>query len=107
MSLLDQLAPDIYFPLIFFYKVVSDKNTNPKNFSSPQKKSLTKTLTHCYSLAGRAEASDTSKVQKTPEMDSLDQILPFKPHELKLTDQVNLRVQINYFDCGGVVIGVC
>lgn len=52
-------------------------------------------------------ASDTSKVQKTPEMDSLDQILPFKPHELKLTDQVNLRVQINYFDCGGVVIGVC
>lgn len=105
MSLLDQLAPDIYFPLIFFYKVVSDKNTNPKNFSSPQKKSLTKTLTHCYSLAGRAEdvfsvgcddngfpfiktlvASDTSKVQKTPEMDSLDRILPFKPHEQKLAN---------------------
>lgn len=40
-------------------------------------------------------------------MDTLELLLPFKPHDEESINQVNLGVQINYFDSGGVAIAVC
>ncbi|KAK1561881.1 hypothetical protein Q3G72_002478 [Acer saccharum] len=51
-------------------------------------------------------AGDMSEVLKKPEIDLLQQLLPYKPREMSAT-QFNLAIQINYFESGGVAISFC
>ncbi|KAK9201043.1 hypothetical protein WN944_016244 [Citrus x changshan-huyou] len=134
LSLLDQLAPDIYTSLLFFYngpsRVDDETNTSTNNVYHRLKSSLSKTLTLYYPFAGKllqdnyvVDCDDSgipfvetrgpssismSEVLKTPEMNTLQQLLPFNPNKkyLSSTDDVNAAVQINHFDCGGVAIGL-
>ncbi|KAK4837882.1 hypothetical protein QYF36_009209 [Acer negundo] len=123
LSLLDQLNTDDYFPLVYFYSGAS-KNTT--EISDHLKSSLAKALTQYYPFAGRVidnfsvecddsgatfiearVANEMSEMLKQPEFDQLVQLLPFKDNVLKLyTDGILVVVQVNYFSCGGVVIGV-
>ncbi|XP_021283302.1 vinorine synthase-like [Herrania umbratica] len=130
-SLLDQLVPPIYLPMILFYSATDKNDPRNYNISDYLKKSLSKALTHFYPFAGRIKddltvdcndggvtfveaqvACDMSLVLEEPEIE-VQQLLPCAPFEhspptLSSTDQVTpLAVQVNYFACGGMAISVC
>ncbi|GLT37291.1 hypothetical protein SLA2020_116200 [Shorea laevis] len=102
-----------------------------KRWSDHLKKSLSKTLAHFYPFAGQInkddaftidcndrgatyveaqiEAEMSDVVLNGPEIDMLQRLLPCDPLE-KFADpssRVFLAVQVNYFACGGMAIGVC
>ncbi|KAF9679369.1 hypothetical protein SADUNF_Sadunf06G0007900 [Salix dunnii] len=126
LSVLDQLAPPIYIPVIFFYS--PSRETFCKN-SDYLKESFSRTLTHFYPFAGRVKddfsidcnddgaafieaqvSGDMSMVIEQADINQQQQLLPCSPYAKlsKLsTDQVTLAVQVNYFNCGGMAISVC
>ncbi|KDO46444.1 hypothetical protein CISIN_1g037811mg [Citrus sinensis] len=133
LSLLDQLAPNNYTSLLLFYDGPSrfDDKTSASTINDYHhlKSSLSKTLTLYYPFAGKVlkdnyvvDCDDSgvpfvearvpssismSEVLKNPEMNTLQQLLPFNPNKkyLSSTDDVNMAIQINHFACGGVAIG--
>lgn len=126
LSVLDQLAPPIYIPIILFYSPASEHLC--KN-SDHLKESFSQTLTHFYPFAGRIKddfsvdcnddgaefiearvAGDISMVLEQADINQQQQLLPCSPYgkSSKLSnDQVTLAVQVNYFNCGGVAISIC
>ncbi|XVF13474.1 hypothetical protein REPUB_Repub08aG0210800 [Reevesia pubescens] len=129
LSLLDQLLSvfPVYVPLILFYSA-DPSNQNLKNRSHQLKDSLSKTLTYFYPFAGRLKdgftidcndegatyietevASDISIALQEADVDLLLQLLPCDPYENlpEPTARVMLAIQVNYFACGGLAIGVC
>ncbi|KAK2652821.1 hypothetical protein Ddye_012677 [Dipteronia dyeriana] len=120
-SRIDQINLDNAFPFIFFYNSGADKNS-----SHHLKQSLSKILTHYYPFAGRVKdhfsvecddygvsfieahmATNVSEALQNTNPLLLEQLMPYKPHELITTTQFNLAVQVSYFGCGGVAICVC
>ncbi|GMI77741.1 hypothetical protein like AT3G26040 [Hibiscus trionum] len=131
LCLFDQLASPLYIPINLFY---SAKNENPGKKSDHLKESLSKILTHYYPFAGRLSGDgltvdcnddgavfvearvscEMSFVVDEPENEVLLRLFPFSPyrrHEPARSstddDLVMLGVQVNYFACGGVAVGVC
>ncbi|KAJ8775218.1 hypothetical protein K2173_020222 [Erythroxylum novogranatense] len=126
LSLLDQLAPNTYIPLILFF---NSTNQNSISFTSNHlKKSLAATLNHFRPLAGRAKdrhlvdcnddgatfkeayvEKDIHTVQREAKVEQLEQLLPCSPYDdfNKLIIRELLAIQINYFACGGIAISVC
>ncbi|KAJ8645025.1 hypothetical protein MRB53_006773 [Persea americana] len=127
LSLLDQLAPPIYIPMIFFYTGKDGDNLQQSyQVAKSLKASLSKTLAIFYPLAGRIKDDDTIdcndegaeildarvKIQlfeflKKPHVEVLDQLVP---GDILCTrsgaEDVPLAIQVNSFECGGVAIGV-
>ena len=119
-SLFDQRSPYLYVPIVYFYpKCCSDTSSQLKN-------SLSKTLSFYYPFAGRVrervsiDCNDEgvvflearikcmlSEILKNPKAETINL---FFPDDLQWKDS-KLRslvaVQISYFDCGGMAIGVC
>ncbi|CAK9179396.1 unnamed protein product [Ilex paraguariensis] len=126
VSLLDQLSPSIYVPIIFYYPI-SEGHHNVNQISDRLKDSLSKTLSRFYPLAGRikdhasidcndegalfSEAQvncHLSEVLKDPKTDLLDQFLPCSIFPMvPLNDVVQVAVQLNIFASGGIAIGLC
>ncbi|KAJ4713159.1 Transferase [Melia azedarach] len=124
LSLIDQLNLNIYFGYPLFYNR-GDKSV--VEISDHLKRSLSKTLTHYYPFAGRVrhdsfvDCDDSGvpfieayvdinmfEVLRKPEMNILEQLLPYNPNKKVSTDDhPNLAVQINYFDCGGFAVCAC
>lgn len=125
LSLLDQLIPSPYAPIILFY-LGSDVDV-PTNMES-MKKSLSESLTRFYPLAGRirddlsADCNDEgARYVEAQVHASLGEFLTkpdlmllhrFLPCELvsKESDMAGAHVsniQVNVFDCGGIAVGVC
>ncbi|KAI3448774.1 hypothetical protein Pfo_005439 [Paulownia fortunei] len=130
LSYLDQLAPSVYFPVVFFYQADELRGltiSNHVRISQQLKQSLSDTLTSFYPLAGRIEdnfvvdCSDAgvgfieARVHaqlmdaiQEPNMEELKQYLPMDPTTAGgLGEGTLFFVQINLFDCGGIAIGVC
>ncbi|OAY47916.1 stemmadenine O-acetyltransferase [Manihot esculenta] len=126
LSLLDQLAPPVYIPMILFYSETGDGNSCQK--SHRLKTSLSKTLTHFYPFAGRLKdgfsvdcndegasfveanvAGEMSMILEEPDMHKLEKLLPCKPHDVspEISSQVILAAQVNHFACGGMAVSVC
>ncbi|GMI93547.1 hypothetical protein like AT3G26040 [Hibiscus trionum] len=131
LCLFDQLAPPVYVPISLFYSA-GDGN-HPGKSSDHLKDSLSKILTHYYPFAGRLNddgltvdcnddgavfvearvSCELSFVVDEPENEVLERLLPLNPrlHQAQLSagggNPVMLGVQVNYFACGGVAIGVC
>ncbi|KAJ0105694.1 hypothetical protein Patl1_18210 [Pistacia atlantica] len=122
LSVLDQLCPEVHFPIILFY---SSPGKDATKTSHHLKISLAEILTLYYPLAGRVKddytvscndkgalfieakvSSQMSDILKQPEKDVITQLLPYKAHQKIVGDPVNLSVQVNYFACGGVAIAV-
>ncbi|KAL5857801.1 hypothetical protein ACOSQ3_005259 [Xanthoceras sorbifolium] len=120
LSPMDLFVRESYFSFVLYYSGACKNAIN--NSSDHLKKSLSKTLTYYYPFAGRVKdgvsvdcddygatfveakvAGDMSELLKQPEMELLGQLRPYNPEEM-LRAQVNLAVQANYFDCGGVAI---
>ncbi|KAK0581344.1 hypothetical protein LWI29_012619 [Acer saccharum] len=121
MSPMDQLVRDSYFSFALFYS----SGSTPLS-SDHLKKSLSKTLSYYYPFAGRLNkdhhlssvdcddygvtfvearvAGDISGLLKSPELELMvKRLRAYNPDEM-LSAQVNLAVQANYFDCGGVAV---
>ncbi|XP_057990778.1 stemmadenine O-acetyltransferase-like [Hevea brasiliensis] len=125
LSIIDQLAIQCYVPVLLFYP---SNGQDSSQRSSLLKKSLSQILTHFYPFAGREVnsswidcndegasfveanvAADLSMLLKQPQFELLQQLLPCKPNENSVPFRAReiLAVQVNYFICGGMTIGVC
>ncbi|PIN14888.1 Vinorine synthase [Handroanthus impetiginosus] len=121
-SLLDQHAPQYNVPLIFFYH---NENLSSFNISQLLKQSLSRILTLFPPMAGRIQENSyidcnddgvyfvearvhagLDQVIKEPRMQELQQFLAVDPLG-QTDDNAILSVKINFFDCGGIAIGVC
>lgn len=122
LSLLDQLALPTYEPLLLFYSSNSDTG-----FHFCLKKSLSDTLTRFFPLAGRLKDNITvdcsdygvvylearvdcllSDFLQQPNADTLKEFLPVEDESIDAAGgEALLLVQLSFFSCGGVAIGVC
>lgn len=116
LSSIDQVAPSLYIPFIFFYK--GDGPKLHDQISRSLKKSLSETLAIFYPLAGTIERNSfvdcndagveiaearvparLSHLIQNPKMEELKQLLP--------EEKSILSIKTSYFDCGGIAVGVC
>ncbi|GLT46068.1 hypothetical protein SLA2020_198550 [Shorea laevis] len=126
LSLLDQLIPSPYAPLIFFYPTTTTILNIPKRVNLLNK-SLSNTLTHFNPLAGKMrdhfsiDCNDEGAcfIQARvnchlkdfltqPDLVSLNCFLPcgFSRKESLAGTHVS-NFQVNIFECGGMAIGIC
>lgn len=127
LSLLDQLIPVPYAPLLLYYPM--NDNSGASNLDVPKrlgvlKKSLSETLTHFYPLAGKikdelsidcndegayyVEAQVNCHLSEFLRQPDLLLVHLFFPCELlpkAVTHVANF--QVNVFECGGIAIGIC
>lgn len=121
LSFLDQLAPPIFMPFLFFYQ--NKTNLSDRERSDHIKSSLSEILNLYYPLAGRimnsgdvvvcndvgvyfveAKANcNISQILENPNPNELNKFLPSKFHE---TSDVPLTVQVTFFVSGGLALGL-
>ncbi|KAK4740718.1 hypothetical protein SAY87_024306 [Trapa incisa] len=125
LSLFDQISPAVYVPLLLFY-TNHDEKLSPDELSRRLKLSMSKTLTRFYPFTGRLidnmfiECTDQgavfveakvrgclSDILKEPDMALLGNLIPIDIFSKEARDGPLLRVQANFFDCGGLVVGIC
>ncbi|XVE69619.1 hypothetical protein DITRI_Ditri10aG0004700 [Diplodiscus trichospermus] len=124
LSLLDQLIPSPYAPIILFYPM--DDSTVPCRLEL-LKKSLSKTLTRFYPLAGTirddlsidcndegayyVEARVNCHLNQFLNQPDLLLLPRFLPCEFILKETILgtcvTNIQVNMFDSGGIAIGLC
>ncbi|KAL5552573.1 hypothetical protein UlMin_039974 [Ulmus minor] len=126
LSFLDQVNPKVYNPLILYY--ASNTNSSSNNITQISihlKNSLSKVLTLYYPLAGRVkkdkfiDCNDEGvpfleaqvKAQLSDVIDNpvlpICELNKFVPFELDDYTETLLGVQLNFFESGGIAIGVC
>uniref|UniRef100_A0A6N2K3E9 Uncharacterized protein n=1 Tax=Salix viminalis TaxID=40686 RepID=A0A6N2K3E9_SALVM len=127
LSLLDQLIPVPYAPILLYYPM--NDNSGASNLDVLKrlellKKSLSETLTHFYPLAGKirdefsidcddegacyVEAQvncHLSEFLRQPDLLVAHQFFPCELLPKAVTHVANF--QVNVFECGGVAIGIC
>ncbi|KAK4399639.1 Vinorine synthase [Sesamum angolense] len=120
LSFLDQIAPPVFMPFVYFYE--ADAKFSSPEKSNHLKKSLSQILSMFYPLAGRlvddlyVDCNDQgapyveavancslSRVITNPVMKNMGKFLPYK-----LDDVQNLvmAVQVIYFQCGWTAVGL-
>ncbi|KAK4736604.1 hypothetical protein R3W88_000301 [Solanum pinnatisectum] len=120
LSYLDQIIPSIFMPLVYFYPA-SDLISNRER-SNKIKSSLSQALTKFYPLAGRVvdnlyvDCNDkgvpyVEVIVKCNLVDIISDPIPnelnkFIPYELDDVKDLGLVVQVNFFECGGMAIGI-
>ncbi|XP_071724911.1 epi-neemfruitin B 7-O-acetyltransferse L7AT-like [Rutidosis leptorrhynchoides] len=122
LSLLDQFTREIYVSLLLFY--APPKKLDSNHISKCLKSSLSKTLTRFYPYAGRIKDGNSiecndegvvffeAQVDKSLSAHVLKQPADFSMLRKFLGDSkeeyrgLPLRVQANFFQCGGLVIGL-
>ncbi|OUZ99374.1 Transferase [Macleaya cordata] len=135
LSLLDQLSPPLYVPIILFYAPTADHiHDHHRRYHHVDmlKRSLSNTLTRFYPLAGRFkdnilidcndegvdyfEAKVNCKISDfmmRPDVLLHQQLLPsniasnYGNLARKEEEEALAAVQINVFNCGGVAISLC
>ncbi|XP_065859043.1 stemmadenine O-acetyltransferase-like [Euphorbia lathyris] len=131
LSLLDQLSPAAYVPMIIYYAPTPDSSDiKIQKRVHLLKKSLSETLTEFYPLAGRVKENSfidcnddgvdfiearvnfpLSRIIQQPEAEIIDQFLPQEYHvpsnSSPIVLQSQVAVQVNIFSCGGIAIGTC
>lgn len=133
LSFLDQFLPPFYVPVIFFYQpphhLSDDINNHALIIPQQLKQSLSDSLTLFYPLAGRINPLNSnidcndagaefvearvhsllSDAIKHPRVEELKNYLPADADTIINTADGAplLAVQANFFDCGGIAIGVC
>ncbi|CAI9090757.1 OLC1v1025589C1 [Oldenlandia corymbosa var. corymbosa] len=130
LSLFDQLAVPWYFNVILYYSGPDDdeKKMNVAERRAELEKSLSEALPSLYLIAGRfiqddfsidcgdqgveyVEAQVKGKLseflQLGPPIELLDKFLPWdNPPPPKSATSPLLAIQVNTFDCGGLVLGI-
>ncbi|KAL8110881.1 stemmadenine O-acetyltransferase-like [Apium graveolens] len=120
LSFLDQVAPRVFVPLIFYYTAGDQTRHDLK--SDHLKKSISEALAKFYPLAGRfvengyvdcndegaqyVEARvncDLKDIIRDPIPNELTKLLPLELDDANV--DLNFAVQVNFFKCGGIAIG--
>lgn len=130
LSLLDQISPVEYAPILFFYAASGenekDRRAKAAHISQRLKKSLSETLTKFYPFAGiikgnsSIECNDNgaeyvearancclSDILQNPDQKLLREFLPIEVESTKAAAGPLLLVQATFFKCGGMVLGNC
>ncbi|XP_010048659.1 stemmadenine O-acetyltransferase [Eucalyptus grandis] len=129
ICLLDQLAPPFWVPVILFYSASNNEvAANSASVTGNLKTSLSQALSLFYPLGGRIKGNsaidcndqgalyleakarfELSEVLLNPDINQLQQFLPFSSDKVvpNIEEQVIVGVQANFFDCGGIGIGIC
>ncbi|PWA86741.1 Chloramphenicol acetyltransferase-like domain-containing protein [Artemisia annua] len=128
LSILDQLIISPYVPIILYYpNRTSDTIFQALERSVSLKKSLSKTLTQFYPLAGMIKndlSIDCNDVGanyvlalvhcclddflRDPDHGLINRFLAFEPSfDESSTGARVTNIQVNIFECGGIVIGLC
>nr|GMD21517.1 vinorine synthase-like [Ipomoea batatas] len=128
LSFLDQLALNVKIPDVIFYDSSGAYSHDFINTIDELKKSLSKTLSLMYPLAGRvkedkvtvecndegvefivADVADENMsclLENPDEMEKIKHLIPnAKVYEPQPVGKVLLAVQVNRFSCGGMAIG--
>ncbi|CAI9108316.1 OLC1v1007886C1 [Oldenlandia corymbosa var. corymbosa] len=128
LSLIDQLAPQIYTPFLLFYK--NQHHEEPSKITLHLKQSLSESLNKFYPLAGRLNPNhlcidcddsgalfveakvhgSLSETVKNAPYEHFGQYLPMEPYTNNNGSHCGaplLAVQITWFGCGGSIIGIC
>ncbi|KAF3457404.1 hypothetical protein FNV43_RR02061 [Rhamnella rubrinervis] len=123
LSYLDQIKPSFFMPLILFYAKEPHSNLSRQQYCDQIiRKSLSEVLTHFYPLAGRiksklyvdcndegayyveAEARcQLLDILHNPNAHDMNRFLPLDLCDVK---DLPLMVQVTFFDCGGMAVGV-
>ncbi|KAI3925144.1 hypothetical protein MKW98_009794 [Papaver atlanticum] len=122
LSLLDQLLPPFYIPIVIFYPANDGHNDQTSN-ANILKKSLPETLTRFYPIAGRMrdnisidcndEGVDYIEAKVNAVMSdfmSVDVVHRLHPSYITVdvvAKEAQLAVQVNLFACGGIAISIC
>ncbi|KAK9027764.1 hypothetical protein V6N11_067587 [Hibiscus sabdariffa] len=127
LSILDQMTPAFYIPLIFWYtqNAASDESSlEAEEISRRLKKSLSETLTRFYPFAGRingclVDCNDDGvdyiearvncvlrDILKPPNGEFLREFLPIQKDSNEAGTGRLLLVKVTFFECGGMAIGV-
>ncbi|OMO81410.1 Transferase [Corchorus olitorius] len=127
LSLLDQLTPMIYVRLIFWYRPDLDDYHFVKAETRSQvlKRSLSETLTRFYPFAGRMISNSSIEcndqgvdyvetrvncrlqdILKQPDDESFTKVLPSRMEYKEAAMTPLLLVKVNFFECGGMAIGI-
>lgn len=128
LSFIDERIPHSYFPLILYYSSTT-KTTNQeeiKLISQGLRKSLSDTLTEFYPLAGRINGQTSidcndegiyysearidiflSDLIKSQDLAVIDELVPCKSNGNVSHEKEMVRVQVTFFNCGGLAIGIC
>ncbi|XP_047315544.1 stemmadenine O-acetyltransferase-like [Impatiens glandulifera] len=122
LSLLDQFVPTMYTPILLFFPAGNFSDDDHRQVRSRiLKNSLSTFLTRYYPLAGRlngnisvecndegvyySEAEVDSSlldVLREPEIETMKKLMPPKNK-----NDILFLVQVTFFECGGLSIGVC
>ncbi|KAL5835337.1 hypothetical protein ACOSQ4_014834 [Xanthoceras sorbifolium] len=119
-SYIDQLSPSSYLPLIYYYTSSLDHKLSKNQISNRLKTSLSLVLNHYYPLVGIVQKNFIdcknggvlvleAQVVNCQLSEILQNPYPDKFVTKFLPDDVNnlvLAIQVNYFNCGGIAIGV-
>ncbi|KAJ6414339.1 hypothetical protein OIU84_007036 [Salix udensis] len=128
LSLLDQLIPVPYAPILLYYPMNDSSgasNLDVLKRLQVLKKSLSETLTHFYPLAGKIKDDQLSidcddegacyveaqvnchlsEFLRQPDLLVAHQFFPCELLPKAVTHVANF--QVNVFECGGVAIGIC
>ncbi|KAL5578171.1 hypothetical protein UlMin_019870 [Ulmus minor] len=130
-SLLDQILPVYHNPVVLFFSSSNPSTDDPHTIASQTsqllRKSLSKTLTKFPQIAGRirenssVECNDEgadfietriniplSKILKKPDLETIKLLIPkSNATKYEVATACMLAVQANFFECGGIAIGVC
>ncbi|KAK8655519.1 hypothetical protein V6N13_108094 [Hibiscus sabdariffa] len=127
LSILDQMTPAFYIPLIFWYtgNAAADENSlEAEEISHRLKKSLSETLTRFYPFAGRingclVDCNDDGvdyiearvncvlrDILNPPDGEFLREFLPIQWESNEAGTGRLLLVKVTFFECGGMAIGV-
>ncbi|KAL6350169.1 hypothetical protein AAG906_004109 [Vitis piasezkii] len=130
ISLLDQLAPPFYVPVILLFSAddFDCEAVDHVTICDLLKRSLSQTLSRFYPLAGKLKGNDSvdcsddgavfmearanvelSEILRDPEIDLLQKLLPCEPYSVgsESSDRAITAIQATIFECGGIGIGVC
>lgn len=127
LSVLDQLSPRFYLPIVLFYSAPNPENScNINDVPSLLKKSLSEALIHYYPFAGRLAGKDSidcndegldfyearidcklNDILEKPDPETMDL---FSPPGMLFNESFQgspFIIQVTYFSCGGLAISVC
>ncbi|KAG6384737.1 hypothetical protein SASPL_153555 [Salvia splendens] len=127
ISLLDQMIPFVYIPLVLYFRGAGSSNNNDDDKIQHLKESLSQTLASFYPFAGvirdalSVDCSDqglpfyVTKVKsqmkdflQNPNFEFINKFFPREYNQEKQTgpgDNVML-IQLNCFDCGGIAMSI-
>lgn len=125
LSILDQFSPAVYIPVVLFYSNI--RHGSEATVSHHLKTSLSDTLTRFYPLAGRIRdnicincdddgveflearvsgGTGLMDILERPDPDALVRFLPVRLVSSEAYSGCLLLVQANFFERGGLAIGI-